>query len=270
MKKILVPTDFSYCAEEAGKAAMELARITGASIEFLHLMDVPHDWIKLPERDQNYMYPDITKQVRNANQQLLAYVDIAEKKGLNCTKLLIYNEDFKYLIKYAEEGEFDYIVMGSNGASGFRELLLGSNTQRVIRNSSIPVLVIKEFPIHFEDNRIVFMSDFDKKSLYGFQKLTDVARTLKTKIHLLYINTNDSFETTDVVLERMEPYSDYAMDVIEGHTIWNANEYEEGIQKFIHTNTDILAMVTHRANNKLAQRVVNHLSVPMLNVNVAD
>ncbi len=270
MKKILVPTDFSFCAEEAAKAALQLAQVTDSEIDFLHLMDVPHDWINLLENNQNTMYPDVTQKVKEANLKLDSYVSETEKIGLTCKKYLIFNEDAKYIVKFAEDNGYDYIVMGSNGASGIREMILGSNTQKVIRESSVPVLVIKDFPIHLNTSRIVFMSDFDSRSTAGFKKLVNIAEAIDCKIHLLYVNVPFMFETTDIIEERMDVYKDLAGDRLEDSTIYNSNEYEEGLKHFLETNSDILGMVTHRSNNRLAQQIINHMSVPMFNVHIAE
>ena len=270
MKKILVPTDFSFCAEEAGKAALQLGKITNAEIDYLHLMDVPHDWIKLLERDQDQMYPDITQKVKKSNFKLDEYVKLTEKEGLTSKKILAYNENYKYIVKLAEDGGYDYIVMGSNGASGIRELILGSNTQRVIKASTVPVLVVKDFPVHFESSRIVFMSDFDMESMPGYEKLLEVSKAINSKIHLLYVNVPNAFEPTDVIHDRMKPYIELAEGQLDGYTIYCSIEYEDGLKKFVKTNTDILGMVTHRSNTRLAQQVVNHMSIPTLNIHVAD
>ncbi len=269
MKKILVPTDFSHCADEATRAAMELAQVTNGEVDYIHIMDIPHDWIMLQERDQDVMYPDVTKKVKVAHQELDERVMATEKIGLIGKKYLIFNEDTKYISKLAADHQYDYIVMGSNGVSGFREMIIGSNTQKVVKTSTVPVLVIKDFPVNWDCGRIVFMSDFDIKGLAGFKKLISVAQSTKLKVHLLLVNTPNTFMTTEDSLSRMSIFKDYGKGMVEGCTIYNATNYQEGLTKFLDQNSDILGMVTHRSNNRLAQHIVNHLSVPMLNVHIS-
>ncbi len=64
------------------------------------------------------------------------------------------------LLKSAEAHNADLIVMGSHGASGFQEMFIGSNTEKVVRNSDVPVLVVKREEPEFKADKFVFASDF--------------------------------------------------------------------------------------------------------------
>ena len=86
--------------------------------------------------------------------------------------------------------------MGSHGAHGAKEIL-GSNTQKVIRNAKVPVLVLKDEPAKFEVNNIVFASTFQEDVHLSFEKVIAFAELMDAQIHLLNVNMPFNFQESD-------------------------------------------------------------------------
>jgi len=82
----------------------------------------------------------------------------------------------------------DMIVMGTHGASGIRELPIGSTAQSVIRNSELPVLAVKEFAPPLDIKNIVFASDFSSETLASFKETVKIAKKFRARIHLLNVD----------------------------------------------------------------------------------
>ncbi|MDH5609046.1 MAG: universal stress protein, partial [Cyclobacteriaceae bacterium] len=78
MRHILVPTDFSDCATWAAQTAIEIAKLSGGEVHFLHYMSIPINWIQM-EQDQEKLYPDVTEDVKHANSELMRLLSMAEK-----------------------------------------------------------------------------------------------------------------------------------------------------------------------------------------------
>lgn len=151
MKNILVPTDFSKCAQIASDIAMELAKKSNAEIHFLHLLMTPVDWVNLPKEEEDNFH-ETKKEINHAKSELSKLKRKAEKLGLVVKDFLVFDKGREEIDLHTKHHVHDFIIMGSNGSKGYKGIL-GSNTQRVIRNSSVPVLIVKG---KYEDFKIKF------------------------------------------------------------------------------------------------------------------
>ena len=143
-KHILVPTDGSALSETAAQNAVALAKATGAHITAFHVapayrMDlnddqVPHDYL-LPAD-----YAD--RMAEQSKQHLDSVQKIAEAAGVECRGQFAMS-DFpaRAIVKAIEQYGCDAVVMGSHGRKGLNKLLLGSETQKVLVSTHVPVVV---------------------------------------------------------------------------------------------------------------------------------
>ncbi len=283
MKKILVPTDFSTCASNAVQVAMEIARKAKASIHFLHFTAIPIDWVNL-EHNQEKMYPDVTKRVKECQEELNALVRQAREQDIDARTYIGYNESYANIIEYVENHEIDLVIMGSHGAKGLKEFFLGSNAQKVIRLCDAPVLVVKQTTPHFDAEEMVVVSDFlgdldeklDDKAQVSFARLLKLAELLELKINLLYVNTPLNFISTKVMRERMEDYKYIDADRVDKMEIVDSESLEQGLAYYLEENPNALfAMMTHgysgvtrMMNGSLVETVANHVEAPLMSVRI--
>lgn len=275
MKKILVPTDFSDCADLAVEAAVRLAKQNGAAIYFLHYLSVPDDWADMPEH-QHIVYPDISRKVMLAEDMLEELVTRVERQGVQAYQEVAYNEGADSILGFIKNHTIDLVIMGSHGARGMKEFFLGSNAQRVVRYAEVPVLIIKKAFSIPEYASIVFTSDFSGEAIHSFLKILEFAHVLHAKIHLLYINMPNTFEDTWTIRERMESFVFAASDSLAAAEIIDAHDFEEGLAKYCERiGGGMVAMVTHghkgisrMYQSSLAEKVVNHVDLPFLSVKV--
>jgi len=186
MKNILVPTDFSDCARAAEDIGLEIAKKANAEIHFLHIINTPVDWVNLSLKKES-LYPETKEEIGLAKYELNELVRRAEKMGLKVKQFLVFNKGRVEIDEHIKHHNHDFVVMGSHGTEGFREIT-GSNTQKVVRHSPAPVLVIKKKSKKFEVKNIVFASNFEEDVHKAFHKIIEFADLINAQIHLLYVN----------------------------------------------------------------------------------
>lgn len=270
MKRILVPTDFSEHAENALKVAAQIAKKNNSEIILLHTLELPSQMndavtggISIPE---SMLF------IKKANEMLSKTADSAYLDGLTIIEIAKLDRPTEGIIKTSKEHEIDLIIMGSHGVSGFEELAIGSNTEKVVRHSEVPVLVIKQHIKDFKTKNFVFASDFSKEIEKPFKKLIEFVKIFDSKLHLVMICTPNSFKPTHVAQKTMEDfiipfnlknYSTY---------IYNDTNIENGIINFSNSiNADLIGMCTHGRtgfahffNGSLSENIVNHAVRPIL------
>ncbi len=144
-RKILVATDGSPLSVAAASAAIEFAAASGASIVGLSLAQL-YPYMLMPEAGAMVdlsMYEEAQDQV--AEQAVKKLDEQARAAGVSCvtlTKRAVH--PYEEIISTAQENKCDVIWMASHGRRGLDKLLLGSETQRVLAHSTIPVMVYRQ------------------------------------------------------------------------------------------------------------------------------
>jgi nucleotide-binding universal stress UspA family protein len=143
-KHILVPTDGSPLSEAAVEHAIDFAKSVGAKITGLHVIPpfqtfTYHTEMLEDTRDQ------FEKDSRMHAEQFLARIENAAKQaGVECTTMYVESDQpYQAIIDTAKEAGCDVIAMASHGRKGVKGLLMGSETQKVLTYSTIPVLVYR-------------------------------------------------------------------------------------------------------------------------------
>lgn len=264
MKKILVPTDFSEQASVALKAAAGIARKSNAEIILLHIIDMPQETMDMIK--PGYDIPEIMLFKEGAEAKLTQTSMSEELSGLNVSQILILGRTFHEVINVAKANNIDLIVMGSHGASGFKEFFIGSNTEKVIRTSDIPVLAIKGNNSEISFNKVVFANDFSEESAKGFEKIINFLKLNGANPHFLMINTPNNFKPTHIAEQMAHDFlKQYNLDAYE-FSIYNDLDIEKGILNFAErVNADLIAMGTHGRkgfarllNGSISEDLMNH------------
>lgn len=140
--KILVPTDFSRHSDNALRIAADLSRRYGAPVSLLHVwkseyISIPGDACLYDPSDHPQLNEKFFKLLELAKAELQsAGATVAETA-------LIEGAAVKEIVRFAEEGHFDLIVMGSHGRSGIERVLLGSVAEHVVRHAGCAVLAVR-------------------------------------------------------------------------------------------------------------------------------
>lgn len=270
MKKILVPTDFSNHAHYALKVASQIARKNGGEIILLHMLELPHqagDAI-----GSGHDLPEIMLFKNAAINRLEDLMDDECLDGLKVSEIIQFELAFDGILKVSEKNDIDLIVMGSHGASGFKEMFIGSNAEKVVRNSVAPVLIIKKEVEEFNVSKFVFASDFTDEIKKPFAKVVEFANKFGAELELAMINTPSTFKPTHVSKEIMKNF--VSNFTINKYTIniYNDVNVENGILHFAdHIDADLIGVSTHGRkgishffNGSISEDLVNHSLRPVV------
>lgn len=146
IRKILHPTDFSPCSKNALGFALSIAEPVQAKVDVLHVWREPYFvapelLITLPNRSTMSVGDWVLSEAMNQMTQLLK--DIEHPVEVEMTSFLERGDPFETILRLAEEGIYDLIVMGTGGRSGLSRVFMGSVTEKVLRASPIPVLTVR-------------------------------------------------------------------------------------------------------------------------------
>lgn len=273
MKKILIPTDFSVCAQAATEVALEVAQLFGSKVCFLHLCNDPLISHHAASEKQALEHNLEVGKIRASLNELVLQ---AERSGVTATQVIIRDKGNEQLVDYIEPYGIDWVVMGSHGITGVRELVLGSNTGRVVRQATVPVLVIKKRPKIISFKNIVFASTFEHAYLGdALKECLDFAKPYHAQIHLLYLNLVDRLVEEGTAQSMMKRLTD--LFPLESFTTSSiaTNDAEWGIDEFVrHMRGDLIAITPYDTQGviglitrRIAVKLVNHEAIPVLVLN---
>jgi len=272
MKRILVPVDFSKEAEAAARVAASIAKKTNSEIFLVHMLELPVTTIDPAEMNTISSEPQIIYFMKLAHKKFETFKKLSFFKGLRVIETVQFQHAFSGIIDESTKNNIDLIVMGSQGASGLQEMFIGSNTEKVVRKSKVPVLVIKKNVKNFDIKNILFASDFNKESKSTFHRVVDFANLFEAKINLLYVNTIHNFNTSDNIEKRITKFmKDFDFDNYTTN-VYNDISVEKGILSFGRKiNADLIALNTHGRsglsqlfNGSIGQELANHALRPVI------
>ncbi|MGB5460567.1 MAG: universal stress protein [Eudoraea sp.] len=278
MKKILVPVDFSEHAGYALEVAAKLAKDFSAEIIVLHMMGLSEAYLTKSESDEA---AEAHFYMKLARKRYETFLDKPFLKGVKITEMVQNYKIFSEINQVAKENNIDLIIMGSHGASGVSEIFVGSNTEKVVRSSDIPVLVIKEPSPIFTPKLVVFACDLRVESIKAYHSARALFAKWNLKLHLVYVNLpNEEFMSSGEIKKKAEFFlkvahngpvpSDTEMIYVSDYSI------ERGI--FNHANdvqADLIAIPTHGRSGiahffkgSIGEDVVNHANLPVITFKV--
>lgn len=271
MKKILVPTDFSPQAENALKVAAQLAKKHHGEIYLLHLLDLPLDLID-PAQPRGGDLPEALFFMKLAHQRFDEVLKRDYLKDVKVHETVEFHGAFDGIMEISQKHDCDVIIMGSSGAEGIKEIFIGSNTEKVVRHSTIPVMVIKKEIPDFNVEKFVFATDLDTETIPKFKEAVEFAKELGTIVELVMINTASKFRTSTEIDERLEKYTEGIDDSDYHFSIYNDINVETGILNYgKKINADLIGISTHGRqgiahfiNGSLSEDLVNHAKRPIV------
>jgi nucleotide-binding universal stress UspA family protein len=272
MKTILFPTDFSPGADNALNYAIGLSDKLKAKLILYNSFHIPaYAGASIDE--------DVEGQLMNiANDQLydLKNKILSENKNLNVECAVNYGFAVDNIISIAEEKYADLIIMGTKGASGLKEVFIGSNAASVLEKAPCPVLVIPENAKFKNLDKIVFATDFNDSDFYSIEALAEIAALFNSEIMIVHVSqvapTGD-YESDLLLWYKGELKKKVNIDYknISFYNLVGGNvDYE--LEDFIEKNkVDLLALSMRKRNTfsklferSLTKKMVYHSHTPLL------
>lgn len=281
MKRILVPTDFSKCADKAIDFAVQSAKIVPIEIVLLHSFEVKDNMYS----DYMGVNREFNVSMLNDAKEKLAQLkkNIEETDGVVVDTFISTNSLYDAITRSVKEKKIDMVVMGTLGASGIKEKLWGSRTAAIIGRSDIPVMVI---PIEYEwkkpQNILLATNRFEKEPAI-LDYLFELAGLYMSRVQVaVFTDEGDEKAITFLNHEhKISEYEEYLTDMYNEETLTSAHltgeDFETTLQNFIRENDiDILVMVTYQNtfwsrifNPSKTKRMSYHTNIPLLAIPVS-
>lgn len=278
MIKVLVPFDFSPTAQHALNFATSLADVyPNVEISVLHIVETPVTTgmstmgggsDSVPEFQNHVFFMELIE-TRKKQFKELEEKYVGSKFAFK-SKLVLGNV-FVGISGAIKEEAPDLVIMGSKGSSGLEEVLIGSNTEKVVRNATCPVITIKaDTPID-KMKKVVFASDFKESDDKVAARIKRMQTIFNAEFYFVVVNTPGNFETTRESISRIRAFVlRYKFENIKAE-VYNSLSEESGIIEFADdVNADLIAMTTHGRTGLLhlitgsiAEDVVNHSKRPV-------
>ncbi|GAA0880327.1 universal stress protein [Algoriphagus jejuensis] len=278
MIKVLVPFDFSPTAQHALNFATSLTEVYHhVEISVIHVLETPvttgmgtmgGGLESIPDFQNQIFYMEL---IETRKKQFKELEEQYEGSKFSFKSKLVLGNVFKGINEAIQKESPDLVIMGSKGSSGLEEVIIGSNTEKVVRNASCPVITIKaDTPID-KMKKVVFASDFRESDDHVAGRIKRMQAIFDAEFYFVVINTPGNFETTRESMERIRTFvRKYQFENIKAE-IYNSLSEESGILEFADdVQADMIAMTTHGRTGLLhlitgsiAEDVVNHSKRPV-------
>ncbi len=269
MKNILVPTDFSKYAAYALDVAFQIAKVSDSEIHLLHILETPTTQsfntmgiINFDIREDIYyieLKREVTEKINKiANDEKYRDIKIVPEVEIGKT--------YEHITDHIAKHNADLVVMGTRGCSGLEEILIGSNTEKVVRFTKCPVLSV---PVRFsteELNTMVYATNLSNDESDIVISISLLQKVLNLKLYLIHVNTIHTIENEHDILQKLR---EFALNAgLENYDVYvtKAVSAEEGIMLFAEQHgANIIALSTHGRSGlahffsgSLAENIVNH------------
>ncbi len=273
MKKILVPCDFSDSSVQAFKFAVEIANKSEGEILLLNIIELPvmHDTVLMPTLSFEEAFLKDMK--ANAEKNFSKMIAKWAKEGPRVTSYIEYGPATHGILQFSKEKKADLLVMGTKGATGLKEYFVGSNTEKIVRFSQVPVIAVKKSVKASSIKNIVFPNTLEESKVQDdlILKVKALQTFFKAKLHILYVNTPANFKRDKMTHAQMAEFAKRFMLKDYTVNVCNATDQEMGVTDFVNEiGADMVAMATHGRrgidhlmSGSVAEDIVNHINCPI-------
>lgn len=275
MKEIVVGIDFSKGAANALEFAVTLNQSLNSNITMIWV-DKP----MAPESVFDKVTGDYRGGVHEKFEELIAEYQPKMKSGQLSYKIRtgkVYDE----IAAYAKQHKADYIIAGTHGISGFEELWIGSNANRIVSIAHCPVFTVRQNSAFNKSiKKILVPIDSSVETSIKVAFAAEIAKATQAEIHLMSIYVTNVSVLKRKVDEKSKEMSDFlskaGIKVVQYQKL--TNNLTSDLLRYINENEiDLLTIMTEQENKaadimlgQYAQQMVNHSPVPVLSVHQED
>ncbi len=276
IRKIVVPVDFSETSEHATDQAAWLAATTEAELLLVHVLPPDRQYFESPE---TFTTPDDSVEVRKdaaAKLELVAR-DLSGKYGITPRCRVLQGKVSYELIDLASEEHADLIMMGTHGAKGLEEILIGSNAQHLVTKAPCPVITFQQEKRKPGFSNIVLPIDRSRHSRQKVGVAINVALLCNSKIHIVGLLDNEDegeYQKLQVVLDQVQMAIDRSEIPYTRHTVKGDNIAQEAMKYAQSINADLIMILTEDESvlgkldlGPLSKHIVNHSTIPVMSLN---
>ncbi|MFC3414141.1 universal stress protein [Algoriphagus hitonicola] len=236
--KILIPVDFSKNSEKALQFALKLFPENELDIVLVHVVELVYDFASQAALALDSMHKDAEKLIKNLKakyQDDRIHIEGKVKEGTPSITLA----------RLAEEEEASLIVMGTKGASGVKKVLVGSTATNLIKESTIPVLLVPEEAKSEGVNRLILALEFADHEENLVDWVYHFSNTWTVKPEILHVQTALGFREQILALG-FEQYiqEKFPSQPTKIHLI-ESSKVNEGIEDFLNQEENIMLVMCH-------------------------
>jgi nucleotide-binding universal stress UspA family protein len=280
--KLLVPTDFSKNAQKAIDYAVNIATEKSAII-LLHAYQI----IDTDSASRKFFFEEYNLDIaRKLHDELKGQKrDIARlKPGISVSAELYDNDIKSSIVEASNKFGVDFIVMGTQGASGLKKVFMGSVTARVIGNAAVPVLAIPRMYKWSVPQNILFVTnrfETDTNILNAIFKVVDL---FKAHLYVIVFTDTDTADNEDYInyKNKLDEYKielekrNKEIKITSSHL--KGSKFEYTLQQYIDEHSiDMVAMVTYKRsllesifNRSITKKMAYRTSIPLLAIPAAE
>ncbi len=276
MKKLLIPTDFSNCADTSIDFAAQTSKLFPSEISLLHVINfmgnVYGDYTGMSVELYESMIDQSEKEMTSLKKQLVG-------QGIKSVNTEISNSAVTDSILQAiiQQG-IDMVIMGTHGASGLKEKFWGTQTAELIGKANVPVIVVPSDYEWKKPEKLLFATHNFAEDKETLQALFEIADSYKAEVQVMVFTGEDEDAEVEVITHKRSAPGyqailerKYPGRVIQVTQLFG-NKFEDSITNFVNSNhIDMLAMVSHKRtflgglfHPSMTKRISFHTKVPLL------
>lgn len=272
MKTIVVPTDFSTHAANALHYAAFLAGTLNAKIILFHAFHVPVAYTEVPATfiAQTDVKAEIGVELKKKAEGVQKAIGKSLPIECICREGLLINT----IKEFMAEEKVDLLVMGTQGASGLEEILIGSHSAYMVEKINCPVLVIPASVTFFRLQKIMYATDFQFNDFMHINQVGEIARLYDAEILITHVSTNpkkaaEEEQLMDWFMEIAQTNISYRKIAFRTFTGGNVlDKLNEAVKAL---GIDMLCMSTVRRtffekiyHGSLTKKMAYHTGIPLL------
>lgn len=249
MPTILFPTDFSEAAENAYVYALRLAAVKKADVLLLHAYELPSIRQGGLSHTLSEFYENLNlEEFENFRDKLPKLDAVAEQHGLGHVArrhALEEGRAVSSILRYAEAEQVELIVMGTTGATGAKEVFLGSVAGEILENAPCPTLAVPksaEFDGTFD--HFAFATGYAEEHKRALRWFSEWSKPFPARVEVVHVDLNH----TEGLTESMDKFSADLSDLDRiDYTVIDATDFADAMTEYLEEcGVDFLALVTHR------------------------
>jgi nucleotide-binding universal stress UspA family protein len=267
--KILFPVDFSDFSDKAFDTAEYFAEMYDGELILLHVLEAPTGPMKL------FSSWDEDEARKKVNKMMDDLIVKHGDRPISFLKMIKVGKPYKAIIDAANEINANLVVMGTHGASGVSELLVGSNSAKVVRSAPNHILTIRNRPDHLGFKKILMPLDLTKETGEKINLGIEFANKFGAELAVVAILQTDDVEIKNRLTKRMT----MAMDYIAKHNVPATSamvESKESIADAVigygkQVGADMICIMTQQelkfresVMGSSAEHIVNHSDIPVM------
>lgn len=275
MKTILVPTDFSDCADNALNFAIEMAKISPIEIVVVHVLELA-DTIYIDYAGPTVEYVKILRE--EALEEMTKLKNrVMTDHHLRIQTVVYESPVYDNIVQAGIDHQAELIVMGTRGAGKLSEQLWGTYTAAIISRSQIPVLAVPKEYKWLKPEKILLATNHFEKDERSWETLNDIIELFHTTLNVV-VFTNEKKDKAATAIEhnreirKYKAYLDqrYHHQAVSDH-IYGA-DFEQTLEDYMFINhIDVLVMFSYKRSflerlfdPSKTKRMSYHIKIPLL------